>query len=145
VPLSESDEALAQEYENILEQLNVNQCRFIVARLEHPTDSAAARSIDIDERTPLRWPEKPLIDRAIKICVKNAALMALGMRRKALPKAMAVKISGLDSLDEDLRQQVAKEIIEGELGRPTQRNENNNKDTLTVNFIWDLPTPPPQT
>lgn len=115
-----SDIELDQEYQIILDQLTPIQYRFIVARLEEKSDFAAARVIGIDEKTPGRWPEKKLIDRALQLAARDGVVLALTMRRKALPRAMAVKISGLQSDDERIRQSSSTEIIEGELGKPNQ-------------------------
>ena len=58
----------------------------------------------------------------------DGIITALEIRRRNLAKAMLVKANGLDSGDERLRQSVATEFIEWELGRATQKAEVTGKD-----------------
>jgi hypothetical protein len=59
-------------------------------------------------------------------------ITALELRRRALAEAMAVKTSGLRSEDEAVRQRTATEIIEWEMGRAAQKNENKNSGEVRV-------------
>jgi len=54
-----------------------------------------------------------------------------------------VKVKGLDSVDEALRQRVASEIIEWEMGKATQRQEVSGRDggPLKVQYINDWRDP----
>jgi hypothetical protein len=134
-----SDAELDAEYQTILNQLTPIQYRFIVARLECKSDAEAARMLGLDEKTPTRWDEKKLINRAIELATRDGVVLALTMRRRSLPRAMAVKISGLESDNEKIRQDASTEIIEGELGKATQKSETSVKGS--INLIWDLPKP----
>lgn len=118
-----SDPNLDKEYQELLNGLTTNQLRFIVARLDSKSDAEAARMIGMDEKTPVRWAEKKQIDRALELAAYDGAVLALTMRRKTLPRAMAVKIAGLESVDERVRQSAATELIEAELGKALQRAE----------------------
>lgn len=122
-----SDPKLDQEYQELLNGLTTNQLRFLVARMDCKSDAEAARMLGMDEKTPTRWPEKEQINRALELAIYDGAVLALTMRRKALPRAMAVKISGLESNDERVRQSASTEIIEGEVGKAVQRNELTGK------------------
>lgn len=118
-----SDPQLDQEYQALLNGLTTNQLRFVVARLDSKSDAEAARMLGMDERTPIRWPEIDQIRRALDLAAMDGAVLALTMRRKVLPRAMAVKIAGLESADERVRQAAATELIEAELGKALQRAE----------------------
>lgn len=121
----------------ILPQLTTNQLRYIVARQECATDGEAAEMIGIKPDTVYRWPE--LVKEAARLMAGDGVFVAREMRRRALPKAMAVKVAGLDSDDERLRQSVATEIVEWELGTATQRQEIGGKDggPITVRLVKD--------
>lgn len=121
----------------ILAQLTKNQVRLVVALQEYPTKDEAAKAIRLSPKTVYNWkPEIGLmIEEAAKIMTTDVLNSALELRRDNLIKAMAVKAAGLDSNDEALRQKVATELIEWELGKALQKSDltSNGKDfTVTI-------------
>lgn len=131
----------AQKLEALLEQLNTNQKRFVIARQEHTTDKEAAQSIGLSPDTVKNWKYGGTpIDEVVELMTNDGLVMALHLRRKALAKAMAVKIAGLDINDDSLRQKVATEIIEWEMGKATQRQEVTGEDggDLVVRFVGNI-------
>ena len=72
------------------------------------------------------------IDDALSLMLLDGLTTAMHLRRRVLGKAMAVKTEGLDAGDARLRQSVASEIIEWELGRATQRQEVEQDGQLTI-------------
>jgi len=48
---------------------------------------------------------------------------------------MAIKLAGLDNRDERVRQAVATEIIEWELGKATQRQEHTGAEGRPIEII----------
>jgi len=105
------------ELAKILNQLTITQLRFIVARNESKSDREAAEAIGISPSTVKGWDNKAQVDEAIRLMLFDGVIMARTLRRRNLAKAMAVKVSGLDSVDEKLRQSVATEIVEWEMGK----------------------------
>lgn len=103
---------------DLLPQLTKDQLRFIVALQEFPTKKEAAEAIDVKPDTVYRWPES--VEKAAELMALNITESALVLRKKALVKAMAVKLAALDSEDESIRQKVATEVIEWELGKAMQ-------------------------
>jgi len=113
----------------VLDQLTMKQKRFLVARQETVTDKEAAEAIGIRPRLVYEWRLRGYpIDEALKLMTNDGLVMALHLRRKALAKAMATKVAGLESSDERLRQNTATEIIEWELGRAKQTQEITGRD-----------------
>lgn len=108
---------------DVFSKLSVDQWRYITARIENPSFSkrAAAEHIGISENTVYGWDK--YVDEAYQLAVLNIHHAAMEQRKQALMKAIAVKVSGLDSPDETIRQKVATEIIESELGKAAQRTE----------------------
>lgn len=106
----------ADRLTEILPQLTTNQLRYLVARQDYSTDGEAAEAIGMKPNTIYKWPS--IVDEALRLMASDGVFVAREMRRRALPKAMAVKVAGLDSENERIRQDVATEIIEGELGKP---------------------------
>ena len=120
--ISEVPEATSSDLDAILGQLSLDEIRFLIARSETTTDKDAALAIGYTPRTIKGWPmeRKELIREALRHMARDGLVAALHLRRRALAKAMAVKVRGLDTDDERLRQQTATEIIEWELGKATQ-------------------------
>lgn len=117
-----------QHTDDVFSQLSDTQWRFVTAMVENPTFSKkdAAKHIGITPDTVYRWDKT--VDAAIETARANIHQAALGMRKQAVLKAIAVKIRLLDSDDENVRSKVATEIIEWELGKAAQRTELANAD-----------------
>lgn len=123
------------ELRELLESLTTTQIEFIIARSEAETDKDAARRIGLSEGTVKGWNKngtKQTIDRAVQLMKFDGVITAMELRRRNLARAMAVKVAGLESRDERVRQSVATEIIEGMLGKA----EQTNNVKATVNLIW---------
>lgn len=116
-----AEKSISDRLLEILPQLTTNQLRYIVARQECATDGEAAEVIGVKPDTVYRWPE--IVKEAARLMAGDGVFVAREMRRRALPKAMAVKVAGLDSNDERLRQNVATELIEWELGTATRKTD----------------------
>jgi hypothetical protein len=121
-----------EEFQSILKTLSANQLRFVIARQEYPTDGEAAKAVNVQPDTVYRWPKE--VKRAVELMAHDGIITAIELRRRALAKAMAVKVAGLDSEDEKVRQAVASELIEWELGKATQKNDNDNKNSGEIIF-----------
>jgi len=84
--------------------------------------------------TVYKWPE--IVNEAIALMALDASSAALAMRRRSLTKAMAVKVAGLDSDDDVLRQRVATEIIEWEQGKAQQKTDiTSGGEVITFKVI----------
>lgn len=112
----------SETLERTIDDLAIDQIRFVVARQEFSTDKAAAESIEISPDTVKRWKREGVpIDEVVRLMVADGLVVAMHMRRRNLAKAMLVKIAGLDGSDDALRQRVATEIIEWEMGKAMQK------------------------
>lgn len=135
-PPNPSNEKLAE----ILRGLTTNQIRFVIARLDTATDKEAAMVIGLKPSSVASWENKKAVDEAVGLMRYDGMVTALELRRRYLAKAMAVKAAGLESDNEKIRQDVATEMIEWELGKATQPTDNKHSGQVTL--IWDLPIPP---
>jgi len=128
--MSQSQEkSSSYQLEKVLERLSTDQIRFVVARQEFSTDKEAAEQIGVKPNTVYTWKHKGVpIDEAVRLMAYDGIVVARTMIRRALAKAAAVKVAGLDEPDEKLRQMVASEILDRELGKPTQRQEITGAD-----------------
>jgi len=116
----------------------MDQIRFVVARQEHPTDKETAEAISISPDTVKYWKRNGApIDETCTLMALDGLIVASDLRRRNLAKAMMVKVSGLDLEDDErLRQSVASEIIEWELGKAKQGLEHSGE--VTVTHVQDL-------
>jgi len=119
----------SDELRQVLGKLSVDQIRFVVARQEHATDKEAAEAIGVKPQTVYQWSHKGVpIAEAVRLMAFDGLETALHIRHKNLTKAMLVKVAGLDEKDKRVRQAVATEIIEWEIGKATQRQELTGRD-----------------
>lgn len=123
------------ELDAILETLTIDQLRYIVARQEYSSKRDAAQAIDVSYSTVTKWDSK--VDRAAELMALDGVHVTREIRRRSLPKAMAVKVAGLESKDERIRQGVATEIVEWEMGKAVTKTENKIEGSLLLKF--DLP------
>lgn len=128
----------SQQLLKVLERLTFTQKRFVIARQETQTDKEAAEKIEIRPGLVYDWRARGFpVDEALRLMAQDGVAMALDLRRKALAKAMATKIGGLDSSDENVKQRAATEIIEWELGKATATVETLLKGELSIDHSSD--------
>ena len=127
--------------DDVLSQLTDSQLRFVTAMQSCTSKSEAAKEIGIEPNTVYKWPE--IVDEAVRLTRLDVESATRAVRKRNLLKAMMVKVAGLDSPNEDTRQKVATEIIEGELGKPTQKSEfaGEGGGPLIIKYINDWRSP----
>lgn len=110
--------SISERLSEIIDELSHNQMRFVIAMLDggrRMSKKDAAEIVGIQPDTVYRW--NGIVDEAIELFRQDAMITAQTIRKQNLVKAMAVKVAGLNSDDEALRQKTATEIIEWELGK----------------------------
>lgn len=125
-----------EQLSELLKKLSKDQLRFVVAMQEYSSKKNAADALGLKRSTVYNWGK--IIDRAVKLLQLDILESAREMRKSALMRAMITKISGLDSEDEKVRQSAATEIIEGEMGKATQRQEVTGKDGKQLEHIIQI-------
>lgn len=132
----ESQESLekstSEKLREVLARLSKDQLRFVIALQDYPSKKEAAEAIGLKPNTVYGWNGD--IDEATHLFALDRIETARQMRIMSLIKAMAVKVAGLDSDDEVLRQKVATEIIEGELGKAAQPLTGEGGGALVINI-----------
>ena len=120
------EKSISEQLTTVLGQLTTDQLRFVVARQEFATDKEAAKAIGLKPDTVYHWPDT--VRQAVELMAYDGVQTALHIRKRNLAKAMLIKATGLDSADEALRQRVATEFVEWELGKAAQRTELTGAD-----------------
>ena len=116
----------SERFADIWAGLGHNQRRFVIAMLESKTKREAAESIGVQPNTAYKWNGDT--DLAIELARADLQAAALGILHVANSKAAAVKVAGLDSDHEKIRQDAASEILDRNLGKPTMRQEITGAD-----------------
>ena len=101
------------------------------------TKKEAAESVGIKPNTTYGW--NGVVDEVVAIMRTHSAGTALAILENEVPKAAMIKALGLDSDSERIRQDSASEILDRNLGKPTQRQELTGKDgeKLQVEYVND--------
>jgi len=125
---------------DVFSKLSQSQWRYVTAMAENPafTKKQAAEYIGLTPDTVYRWPD--YVDASVDIARKNIHEAALTMRKQSVLKAIAVKISLLDSADDTVRNKAASDLIEWELGKANQ--PISGKDGGAIEVIFKHPEKP---
>jgi hypothetical protein len=117
----------------LLRQLSSSQMRFVTKRAWTDSDAEAAREIGLSPETVKAWKVKGApIDEAVRMMKHDGVIMAAEMLRRALADAVEVKVNGLFDRDRRIAQDAATEIMDRNLGKPTQRSENTGTIQVVV-------------
>lgn len=122
----QDEKSTSDTFQELWQRLDHNQQRFAVAMLTSATKKEAAESIGLQPNTIYKWNGD--IDTAVEFMRNHATIAALGIVQANATKAAMVKAAGLDSADEKIRQDVATEILDRNLGKPKQRQEVTGAD-----------------
>lgn len=99
--------------------MTFDQLRYIAIRFEYSTKKEAAQAIGLEPDTVYHWPKE--VDEVLYLIAVEAEAAARAILRQSLIKAAMVKISGLDSRDERIRQGSATEVLDRQLGKAIMR------------------------
>jgi len=126
---------ISEQLQDALAQLSTDQIRYIVVRQGYTSDKDAADALGMKPDRVYHWP--PIVKEACRLMAGDGIVVARHVLRKNLAKAALIKAAGLDSDNERISQDVAAEILDRELGKPTQRQELGGPDgsPLVVNIV----------
>ena len=131
---SENEQSDTERLRDILPELNPNQLRYLSIRHYCSSDKEAAKRLGISEQTIYKWDR--IVKEALVLMIREAVLLAHETLKASLPNAAFVKVEGLQSEDERLRQSVATEILDRGLGKATQRTEIYEPDNSPIVITW---------
>jgi hypothetical protein len=105
--------------------LTRNQRRYVVAMLDSPSKKEAAEMIGMKPDTIYHWNSD--VDDLIATIEADRQAAALVILSNQAPMAAMVKVAGLESGNESVRQGASTEILDRVLGKPMQRQEITGK------------------
>ena len=128
---------MSDRLDEIKRTLSPDQLRYLQERVLCRTDAEAARNCGISPNTVYTWNEKTPIQEAVNLLLDDGLQVSLDIMRRNLAKAARVKVGGLDSKKETVRQGAATEILDRFHGRPKQQSDINvSGGPLTINLTW---------
>jgi len=110
---------LDDSLEDILSRLTIAQLRWVVERQRCDSDATAALTIGINPKSVGNWP--PEVHRAAQLVAMSGVEAAVEIIKGSVMKAALVKVTGLDSRNEKVRQEAATEILDRIMGKPGQK------------------------
>ncbi len=112
-------------FNTIWRKLNRNQRRFVVHMNEYSSKKDCAKALNIPVRTTYCWPD--IVDKAIEMYQDHVSDVATIILADSISKAALVKVAGLDSEDERIKQMSATEILDRYFGKAKQRTEHTGE------------------
>ena len=129
--------SISEKFPSQWAALTRNQRRYVIAMLDSPTKKEAAEMIGVQPDTVYHWNSD--VDDLIAIIEADRQAAALVILSNQAPMAAMVKVAGLESGNESVRQGASTEILDRVLGKPTQRTEltGMDGDDLNIRFLWE--------
>jgi hypothetical protein len=112
--------------------MTFDQLRYIAIRFEYATKKEAAEAIGLEPDTIYHWPKE--VDEALRLIAIETEIAARAILKQNLIKAAMVKVAGLDSRDERIRQGSATEVLDRQLGKAVFRQEIAGPDGGAIPF-----------
>ena len=76
------------------------------------------------------------IDRAIELLGDDGVIMADEILQDAVIEAAEVKVGGLRSRDERIRQGASSDILDRKVGKPLQKQESKHDGEVTIRVVY---------
>ena len=132
-----------------IDQLDINQREYVFARSKTKTDRAAYVEAGVSKAAFYLWGEKQrnyLNDIASRLHSERK-YKAEQILEESIEEATMIKIAGLKSRDEKIRQNVSTEILDRVIGKPSQpvSAEFNGEITMLVKYSDELHDNPTET
>ena len=123
------------KFQAIWRKLNRNQRRFVVGMTEYGSKKSCAEAMGLVAGTVYGWPS--YVDDAVELYQEHIADAATGILAAGIAQAALVKIAGLESGDERVKQSASTEILDRHFGKPKQRTEHTGEGggPLTVEMV----------
>lgn len=104
------------------------QARWVLWRLVCKSDQEAAKKVGIHRTTVSRWENKADLDAAVLRLLASPTEAVMAILHDAAIEAARVKVEGLKSRSESVKQGAATEILDRNIGKPKQSHEITGKD-----------------
>jgi len=124
---------LNSDLEKVLSRLTMDQIRFVVARQETLSDKEAAEAIGMKPKAISNWKQNGVpLDDASRLMAISILESAHHILERNVMEAALVKIAGLRSENDVIRQKVATELLDRIMGKPLQKQEITGRDGAPI-------------
>jgi len=124
-------DSIRREISQLMDDMTDGEIRLASAQSEGATRTDGAKAIGKSINTVKKW-DLSKVDRMVTLMVQHRIETALIQRERLLSRAVAVKAKGLEDPDPKIRQRVATEIIDWNLGRAGQTKSIQHSGTVKV-------------
>ena len=114
------------KFQSIWRKLTRNQRRFVVGMTEHGSKKSCALAMNLKPPTVYGWPG--YVDEAVELYQEHIVDVATVVLADAIAEAALVKVDGLESGDERIKQKASTEILDRYFGKAKQRTEHTGED-----------------
>ena len=123
----------------ILDQLSDQRLDYVMARSRVNSDAAGMKDAGLSRATFYGWPteERERLNELAQRVKREVALRATMILQGAAEEAAQVKITGLRSRNEHVKQDVATEILDRIIGKAANKTEITGKDGGAIVINWD--------
>lgn len=123
----------------ILDQLSDQRLDYVMARSRVNSDAAGMKEANLSRTTFYSWPleERERLNDIAQRVKREVALRATMILHAATEEAARVKIAGLRSRNEHIKQDVATEILDRIVGKAANKTEVTGKDGGAIIINWD--------
>lgn len=139
----EESRSSSDRLDELLRGMSYDQLRYLAVRPFCSKDVDAAEQLRMPVETIYSWRYKGIpVDEALQLMGLDGVSVAIEMIRRSAPKAAAVKVAGLESEDERIRQNVATEVLDRGLGKPGQSVEISGPGGGPIEIdmiVWEWP------
>jgi hypothetical protein len=119
--------------DDLISELDINERRYVFARAQVSTDKEAYETIGMSYSW-LNSHEKEHLNNIASELVKDVGFQMMQLIKQHGIEAVKEKIKQLKSRDERIRAQASTELIDRNLGRPTQRVDQKTTGEQKVVF-----------
>jgi hypothetical protein len=122
------------DWNSALEEFDEREIDYIFARSDTNSDNAALEKTGLSYGW-IRKRDKDKLNELARQLRIDTSFRAKRILKDAVEEAAKIKTGALKHRDERIRQAAATEILDRELGKPTQRQEVSGVDIQTINVV----------
>jgi hypothetical protein len=132
------DQELPRSTNEIPEATTPEQARWVLWRLVTKTDQEAAKKTGVHPSTVSKWENKADLDAAVLRLLSSPTEAVMAILHDAAIAAAQVKVAGLGSKSESVRQGAATEILDRNIGKPMQKQEISGPEGGPLEHTYDV-------
>lgn len=127
----------ADDLRTVLDGLADTKLEFVFARSKTNKTIEALREIGVSRNTFYKWPDRERLEELAQELKRRRLLRVEMMIQDAAEDAARVKVEGLKSKKDHIKQAVATEILDRTVGSPAKRVDVHSSGEVAIVLEWD--------